>query len=383
METTANQSWWKAYADAHDLNLSLSCLWLSLAPPPPPPSPSSWSYSENKSKLAPVAKTSLYGIIRQHCREELIINPVRWTARHLELLQCSFEQLLPEPLTPAKFAVTQNDYDAQFSGTPHLHEFFHYYYKVLCREQGIRLLLTSDGCPLGAYDAIYMYFDGYVIKRLECVSLCLKHSLGLGYRHERPVVAFIDRGHIEMKRQESIGYRNMYYNPPMLRLFNKRWKKTCPPVPVYDPYIVALLISVAQQKRRHFQEIYCDKEISSGKIFSQVLSSFYSKGECNIKGEEAYMGWLYLYQANIPLSFLDMFDNPRLAPSGPPAFSVQIVQIRYSPLATLRARILELIMPEKLVSETYGPPTGGIKRKHEDEGETQPSLQQFPAEWDP
>ncbi|KAL7916214.1 hypothetical protein GGI35DRAFT_25871 [Trichoderma velutinum] len=372
-------------AEANDTNSAASATSSPLSPSTAS-SPCSSDASDTSSmslsgQPAPsqVAKLSLYGIARQHCREEIIITPLRWTGRHLKLLQCSFEKPLPEPLTPAAYAVTEADYTEERSGTPHLQEFFQYYYKAPFREQGIRLLLTTDGCPLAAFDALGLYFNGSIIKRLECVSLCLRSSMHRTIRYKRPLAAFIDRGHIELRRKESIGYRSMRFNPPIIRLFNKKWKKICPPEPLYDPYIVALLIGVAQQKRRHFQEINCNEEVSKGMIFSQVLSTFYSKGECEVKGEEAYMGWMYLYQANIPLSLLDMFDNPKLAPSAPPSVSVQVITICYSPLATLRARLLELMLPEKLVSVTYGLSGGGRKRKYDGEGDIQPTSRETPA----
>lgn len=106
--------------------------------------------SSTAESAPPQIALSLYGIARRHCREEIIISPLRWTGRHLELLQCSFSKPLPEPVTAAANSVTEADYSKERSGTPHLHEFFHYYYKALFREQGIRLLLTTDGCPLTA-----------------------------------------------------------------------------------------------------------------------------------------------------------------------------------------------------------------------------------------
>ncbi|KAL7947729.1 hypothetical protein V8C42DRAFT_363295 [Trichoderma barbatum] len=352
------------------------------------PSPTSSSYhsssspsppSTSKSAAPAISALSLYGIARQHCREEIIITPLRWTGRHLELLKCSFEKPLPEPLTPATYAITEADYSDERSGTRNLEEFFRYYYKAPFREQGIRLLLTTDGCPLAPYDALGLYFNGSIIKRLECVNLCFRSSMNRTIRYKRPLVAFIDRGHIELRRKESIGYRSMRANPPIMRLFIKKWKKISPPEPLYDPYIVALLIAVAQQKRRHFYEINSHHETSKGFIFSQVLSTFYSKGQCEVKGEEAYHGWMYLYQAKIPLSFLDMFDNPKLAPSPPPSVSVQVITVSYTPLATLRARLLELMLPETLASVTYGLSARGRKRKYDGEGTTQSSSRGAPA----
>lgn len=35
---------------------------------------------------------SIRDLIRQHPRERLLVQPLEWTARHLELLHCSFEE---------------------------------------------------------------------------------------------------------------------------------------------------------------------------------------------------------------------------------------------------------------------------------------------------
>lgn len=275
--------------------------------------------------------------------------------------------------------MTEEDYSEERSGTLHLEDFFRYYYKAQFREQGIRLLLTRDGCPLVAYDAVRLYFNGCVAKRMECVSLCLRGDDQEGLEHRRPVAGFIDRSHIELLRKETIGYRSRHYNPPILRLYNKKWRKISPPEPLYDPYIVALLIGVAQQKRRHFQEVNSSEEAVHGMVSSQVLSTFYSKGKSEVIGEEAYMGWMYLYQANIPSSLLDMFENANAPPSSQPSVTVQVITISYAPLATLRARLLELLLPETLASTVHYGSSPGRKRKYDGQGTAQPSSREAPS----
>ncbi|KAL6880935.1 hypothetical protein J3F83DRAFT_15825 [Trichoderma novae-zelandiae] len=344
-----------------------------------PASSSSFSPQTSESGASPQAALSLHGIARRHCREEILVTPLRWTGRHLELLQCSFEKPLPEPITAATYSVTEADYSEERSGTPHLEDFFRYYYKAVFREQGIRLLLTMDGCPLVAYDSVRLYFNGCVAKRMECVSLCLRGDDQDTLQHRRPVAGFIDRSHIELLRKDSLGYRSRHYNPPILRLYNKKWRKLSPPDPLYDPYIVALLIGVAQQKRRHLREINSNEEAQRGMLFSQVLSTFYSKGKCEVIGEEAFMGWMYLYQANIPSSLLDMFDNPNAPPSAPPSVSVQVIKVSYSPLATLRARLLELMLPETLATTIYYGSSAGRKRKYDGQGTSPPCSRNAPS----
>ncbi|KAH0497167.1 hypothetical protein TgHK011_004496 [Trichoderma gracile] len=343
-----------------------------------PASSSSSSHSASECS-SPQTALSLYGIARRHCREEILVTPLRWTGRHLELLQCSFAEPLSEPITAATYSMTEEDFSEQRSGTLHLEDFFRYYYKAQFREQGIRLLLTRDGCPLVAYDSVRLYFNGCVAKRMECVSLCLQGDDQEALEHRRPVAGLIDRSHIEVLRKETIGYRSRHYNPPILRLYNKKWRKISPPEPLYDPYIVALLIGVAQQKRRHFQEVNSSEEAIKGMVFSQVLSTLYSKGKSEVKGEEAYMGWLYLYQANIPSSLLDMFEDANAPPSAPPSVSVQVITISYAPLATLRARLLELLLPETLASTVHCASSPARKRKYDGQGTAQPSSREAPS----
>lgn len=42
--------------------------------------------------------SEIYNIIRQHPRERLLVQPLEWTHRHLELLQCSFEEDVVDPM---------------------------------------------------------------------------------------------------------------------------------------------------------------------------------------------------------------------------------------------------------------------------------------------
>lgn len=58
--------------------------------------PSSSPSSLDSSDLAP--GLSIYQITRLHCRERLIVHPLEWTDRHLELLQCVFGQPFRAPV---------------------------------------------------------------------------------------------------------------------------------------------------------------------------------------------------------------------------------------------------------------------------------------------
>lgn len=57
-----------------------------------------------------VMPTSVDEIIRRHPRERLFVQPLEWTARHLELLQCSFE--LQDDEVPRRKTVHEAVHDA-------------------------------------------------------------------------------------------------------------------------------------------------------------------------------------------------------------------------------------------------------------------------------
>ncbi|KAL6893432.1 hypothetical protein GGI43DRAFT_185630 [Trichoderma evansii] len=296
------------------------------------------------------APLSLFGITRRHCREELFVSPVRWTGRHVELLHFSFTGPFPEPVTVASTETTEGEYSEERSGTRHLKDFFDYYYKPIFREQGIWLLITTDACPLVIYEEpLRLTVGTSIVKNLHCMAFYLKDSTKGRKVHKLPVAALVDQGRIVDLRKEYLGLSRCkkwcYWNRPMCCVYLKKWKKMTPPVPLHDPFITALLIGLAQKKRRYLQEIESSEEARTGKLFCQVVHTYNSRGRCKEKREEAYWGWLYLYQADIPSSLLDMFEQPKIAPPETPYIDVRITKVNYSPLATLRARLLELMLP--------------------------------------
>lgn len=57
---------------------------------------------------------------------------------------------------------------------------------------------------------------------------------------------------------------------------------------------------------------------------------------------------VYLYKADIPSFFLDMFEHPTIAPLRSPHISIQVFEIPREPVDTFRDRILALVFPTTL-----------------------------------
>lgn len=84
---------------------------------------------------------SINQLAQRHCRERLLVPPLYWTERQLELLRCSFDDAVPaSPIASYHFTGERNG--AKFIGllVKRTEAFF--------REQGIVGLIASDECPL-------------------------------------------------------------------------------------------------------------------------------------------------------------------------------------------------------------------------------------------
>lgn len=79
-------------------------------------------------------------------------------------------------------------------------------------------------------------------------------------------------------------FRATRYSPLCDTIWQNRWKKLNPSEPLHDPYIVALLIAVAQEKRRHLHE--ADFTLERQNTFFSVCLPFQVqeyKGDADLK----------------------------------------------------------------------------------------------------
>jgi hypothetical protein len=83
------------------------------------------------TKMAPRAfqspePLSLNGLLRQHCHDRLYVHPLRWTAQHVQLLNCRFFHCQPLPLpassTEAHHESEQPREDSKFDKQQPKHE---------------------------------------------------------------------------------------------------------------------------------------------------------------------------------------------------------------------------------------------------------------------
>ncbi|POR37669.1 Uncharacterized protein TPAR_02135 [Tolypocladium paradoxum] len=285
------------------------------------------SASEALSQSPSCSALSMYETARRHCRERILVQPLLWTRRHLELLQCSFSDPRPAPPT-AQFNST-----GARDGTECLSRFFLQTHKYVSRECAIRAFLAAPECPLDCRTDIYLSLGDCRSVTLPCTTF--------GPRDEAesestmlPIAAHIERGHIASMRREMLQpYIPGPYNRPVVAMRATKLKTLVPTEPLHDPYIAALLIALAQYRRRMLDRDGADEKAD--------MTLFPLKVLCTNEDKEL----MHLYSATIPSSLLDKFDHPSVPPPETPSISIQITSIPYKPLETLRDRLLALILP--------------------------------------
>lgn len=84
---------------------------------------------------------SINQLIRVFPRERLIVAPLSWTSRHLEVLQCSFE--IPAPAPPT----TQANFTGEEAGLIHICRLLFTWY-TLRSDRAMLGFIASPECPL-------------------------------------------------------------------------------------------------------------------------------------------------------------------------------------------------------------------------------------------
>ncbi|KAL7926468.1 hypothetical protein ACQKWADRAFT_140662 [Trichoderma austrokoningii] len=280
--------------------------------------------------------SSLYGIIRRHCRETLLVKPLFWTNRHLELLRISFDEPCLAPKTDRLDHYAKRS--PRYVGKRVMRSYLEQFHLLEYREKCIRAMFCGSDSPfLSNTKTLFIDLDEFRSYTVcEGIRLRKAGSEWIGLT-DWPICAYIDAGRIEEWRIESLHLRQCSpQNAPVYAMLCQKLKQLRPANPLKEPYVAALLIAAAQY-RRYIVEAYRPEDIPKLKIYpTQVLYSLKSQSS------------VYLYKTNIPSSLLDMFEHPTIAPPEPPRIPIQVFEIPREPVDTFCDRILALVFPTAL-----------------------------------
>ncbi|PGH30946.1 hypothetical protein GX50_06303 [[Emmonsia] crescens] len=289
------------------------------------------SSPSSHSSLFPAA-LSIYQLARLNCRERLLVDPLQWTSRHVELLQCFFEK--PSLAPSLASSTTQPDL---INGRP-----VGCYVQALCSERHLKdlrisLIFEAPGGPFTTLDRTHFYFNLRHVCALPCAVFFLESGFDANApTRAHPVAAHIDRYDIDDLRGKNVPRQSRRYSEPTSALFRLKHKKVTPLEPLHDPYIVALLIGLAYHQRYALQGNHKEEP-------ANACSTFLCKVLFTDTDDKQY---IHLFVADIPYSFLLKLDFPACPPSplSPPSFSIRHTMIPYKPYNTFRERILPLLL---------------------------------------
>ncbi|KZL66310.1 transposase [Colletotrichum tofieldiae] len=382
-----------------------------MPPSSPPLSPPSHRHhptikTAGKPSLPDVSAFSLWSILRLHQRERLVAAPIHWTARHLDLLSCHFicerrppvpprnqQQLLGQvspPLSPSHdepggLVESRSDDQAKANSTasppndtrdrnsspkttsPTSNSLppseRHVATLARCgvtsfKESALRNILAICLQTVEQTSKrLYFRFESHRI-RMPCSVFSCPPSSSLPTDGPRvPTIAYLDRGQLRCHREASLQY---IYLPrsskATARLYHRRLGHITPSDPVRDPYIVALLIALAQsQRHRYHESLEARPAPESFKVHALV-------------GDSEDRHHLVVYTAHVPAAALDRFADPHTTPPASARLAIQTTSLPFQPFASFPERLARTIYPRgtkrSREADDTEPPKGTKAARH-------------------
>ncbi|KAH8650720.1 hypothetical protein BGZ61DRAFT_524626 [Ilyonectria robusta] len=249
-----------------------------------------------------------------HPRERLLTHPLLWTDRQLQAFDCRFindandtphpkgVQFTPSrlPLTPPSSAPKPHlcSQDEPTEEARRLARSCHpplKYYALAC-------LLRSQGFEKTG-DSIAFYHNGRPAYRPKCSVFSPKHDGGL--ETSRPLqLAHLDYAEILGSRRKMLMPSRPPQgsdNAPGRAIFHKKLAKVTPKDWSQDPFLVSILISLAQSQQHH---------VGTSQLGHDALSSEDSYTAQLLLTHNLDRHAIHLYESEIPTMFLSKLTDP-------------------------------------------------------------------------
>ncbi|QYT03852.1 hypothetical protein H0G86_010799 [Trichoderma simmonsii] len=298
---------------------------------------------------SPPDTLSLYGIARRYCRERILVDPLRWTNRQLELLQISFSEpsLAPPPGI--------SKYTGKRAGLTLINDYYDKYHDYYRRVDCVRSLFEEERGPFAVAPWQSFAFPHDLITSVRCHALFYPYPVD--WLNSYPVAAYIDRDFVEDLREKSVHLpKYSSSNLPMQAISRLQLKKIRPENPLKDPYIAALMIALAQNTWGHV-EWERPELLPMLKTYPSYVLTSSESAEC-----------MHLFKAELPSSLLDMFEFPNVAPPPWAPITIQVFTIPFEPALTFRDRLSALIVPKNIDPSNDNPPNGDSFNRNPSDG---------------
>ncbi|POR31701.1 Uncharacterized protein TPAR_08083 [Tolypocladium paradoxum] len=321
----------------------------------------------NNAHASPCCE-SVIRIARLYPRERLLVRPPLWTSRQLDLLDCHFED--------SHDIHDIHDCDEVDETTPRPN-------LLLARAvpvSPVRLLAGSENIETKHYAAEgCLDFPGSVfratgrktatfrfarraVEKLDCLVFSSREGVDDPCKLPQPRLAYLDYASIIVRRKHLLGPMRFHpgggSNVPAVGLLRKRMAQVEPQDWSQDPFLVSVLISLAQAQQRCLVSRSASRGDSSP---STVESAIYVPLVLLTRSPDRY---IHLYRADIPSAFLRKLDEPHHRPVATTRVTVVHSRIPFRPFKTFTSRLeteLSRFQTVRLLEETPIPCQPTIK----------------------
>ncbi|KJZ70422.1 hypothetical protein HIM_10190 [Hirsutella minnesotensis 3608] len=251
---------------------------------------------------------SISQILRLHNRERLLVEPMRWTNRHLQLLGCTIAPPTPEKELHLQRVFSNKD-------AYHLYWAFKQGWTPVHRSTALRRLLSN---LYFGYSNSHVVFEFGPREWTDYIHFPSFYS----NRHQEGVLAaYVDLQLIQNRRNDLVERGRGCQIRKRLRQL--KIKAITPQNCLHDPVVVAVLIALAQQNT-YYQ-----------KTFSQVIATSDDRDR------------VFIYKSHIAPFLLRCLEDPNFTPPEPLSISIEVETIRFKPFRSFRDRLHANVFPSQ------------------------------------
>ncbi|OHW99902.1 hypothetical protein CSPAE12_01377 [Colletotrichum incanum] len=203
-------------------------------------------------------------------------------------------------------------------------------------------------------ERLFFCFESHTFRMPCAVFSCQPPSSPASSTPTIPTIAYLDRDGLCNDRRASLDYIRVPHQTrrpsrPTASLYRIHLARITPADPTRDPYVVALLIALAQSQRRNLIRAGGPSADSSGFRVHVLL------------GDVSDETHLHVYTANIPAASLDRLGDSRWTPQNPTRVVVHSTEVPFQPHSTFQQRLLQTMFPQ--VSQVLQAPQGRKRRR--------------------
>ncbi|KAM6514288.1 hypothetical protein FALCPG4_015439 [Fusarium falciforme] len=224
------------------------------------------------------------------------------------------------------------------------------------------------------------FFASRLVERLDWCSVFHTHLDHIA--REQLVVGYFHYDTLAAKRRERLSpcpHPRGDRNEPVIRLYRRRLSRITPIIWSQDPYLVCVLLSMAQSLRRESRSpksFIFTVRCSPYYLFSLLTDDAHPYKARLLVTTKSDFEHIHLFEADITSELLQLFDHPTLSMAGVPWPIIKHKKISFMPYSSFQQRIMTHLLggstcPLGLIDgENTGvvaPQASSSKRKFEEE----------------